>query len=267
MSGVRLGAAALVSLMLVAGCGNDERDSVESYIEQVNAIQADLREPLTSVAQVNVEFSTKGANLDKLRPRLARSEATLRRLEARVDELDPPARAEKLQHAFLALVEAEADLAGEVSAVASFLPELQAALDPVGPASRRLRQRLTAADSPAAQAAELDRYRAGLAVAVKRLEALDPPRVLAPSRDTQLRTLRRVRASAGTLAKALRTEDREALPTLIAEFANAGRSGESISAQKAQIAAIRAYNNRVAHIRDLAERVTNARIKLDESLR
>jgi hypothetical protein len=102
---------------------------------------------------------------------------------------------------------------------------------------------------------------------VTRLEALDPPRVLAPSRDTQLRTLKSVQASAARLASALRADDREALPKLIAAFANAGRSGESVSAQKAQIAAIKAYNGRVARIRDLAEQVTNARIALEESVR
>jgi hypothetical protein len=264
---VRLVGLAVAWLVLGAGCGNDERDSVERYIEQVNAIQADLREPLSSVAQVNVEFSTKDANLDKLKPRLARSEGTLRRLHARVAKLAPPAEAEKLQESFLALVDAEADLAGEVSAMASFLPELQTALEPVGPASRRLRKRLTGATTPAAQAEELDRYRAGLELAVTRLDALEPPRVLVPARDTQLRTLKRVRASAAGLARALRADDREALPKLIAAFANAGRSGESVSAQKAQIAAIRAYNSRVAHIRDLADKVANARIELEESVR
>ena len=262
----RLGSAALACLVLVAGCGNDERDSVESYIEQVNAIQADLREPLNSVAQVNVEFSAKGAKLEKLRPRLARSEQTFRRLHSRVAKLAPPAQAAKLQRAFLALVDAEADLAGEVSALASFLPDFRTALDPVAPASRRLRKQLAGADTPAAQAEELERYRAGLELAVTRLEALDPPRVLAPARDAQLRTLERVRTSAAELARGLRADDREALPTLIAAFANAGRSGESVSAQKAQIAAIRAYNGRVAHIRDLADEVQRARIELEESL-
>ena len=262
----RLVASALVSLLLVAGCGDDERESVESYIEQVNAIQADLREPLSSVAQVNVEFSTKGSELERLRPRLERSERTMRDLNSRVERLVPPEQAAGLHRAFLALVDAQADLAGEVAAMASFLPELRAAVEPVAPASRRLRQKLTVVQTPVAQAAELDRYRAGLALAVKRLEALDPPRALAPSRDAQLRSLRSVRASAANLAGALRADDREALPRLIAAFANAGRSGESVSAQKAQIAAIKAYNRRVAHIQDLAETVTNERIRLEELL-
>lgn len=260
-------AAAVFCLVLVAGCGNEKRDSVEAYIAEVNAVQADLREPLSAVAQVNVEFSTKGAKLDRLRPRLARSEGTLRRLHARVSELRPPDEAEGLQRAFLALVEAEADLAAEVSSMASFLPKLQTALDPVAPASRRLRRALTDAQTPAEQAAELDRYRTGLTAAVERLEALDPPRALTPSRDTQVTTLRRVQASAASLAEALRANDREALPKQIAAFANAGRTGESVSAQKAQIAAIRAYNTRVAHLRDLAEKVANERVKLEESVR
>jgi hypothetical protein len=259
--------AAVASVALVAGCGNDERESVESYIEEVNQVQADLREPLSSVAQVNVEFSTKGSDLERLRPRLARSEGTMRRLHARLEQLQPPEQAVRLHRAFLALVDAQADLAGEVSAMASFLPELQAAVEPVAPASRRLRKRLTAVQTPLEQAAELDRYRIGLARAVTPREALDPPRVLAPSRDTQLRTLKSVQASAARLASALRADDREALPKLIAAFANAGRSGESVSAQKAQIAAIKAYNGRVARIRDLAEQVTNARIALEESVR
>lgn len=262
----RLFASVLVALLLVAGCGNDERESVESYIEQVNQVQADLREPLSSVAQVNVEFSTKGSDLERLRPRLARSEGTMRRLHAKLEQLEPPEGAVPLHRAFLALVDAQADLAGEIAAMASFLPELQAAVEPVAPASRRLQKRLTTVQTPAEQAAELDRYRAGLALAVTRLEALDPPRALAPSRDTQLRTLKSVQASAASLARALRADDREALPKLIAAFANAGRSGESVSAQKAQIAAIKAYNRRVARIQDLAEKVSNERIRLEESL-
>lgn len=263
----RLVASALVLALLVAGCGNDERDSVESYIEQVNAIQADLREPLSLVAQVNVEFSTKGVDLEGLRPRLARSEGTMRKLHARLAKLTPPKVAQGLQKAFLALVEAEADLAAEVSAMAAFLPELRAALEPVRPASKRLRTTLSAAKTPTAQAGELDRYGSGLAVVVTRLEALDPPPALAPSRATQLQTLRRVEMTAATLAKALRANDQAALPALIAAFANAGRIGESVSAQKAQIAAIKAYNTRVAQIRDLADRVTNERIKVEESVR
>ncbi len=265
--GGRLAAAAVALVLLTpAGCGDDGRQQVERYIADVNAIQAELREPLTAVAQGNREFSAKGSDPVAVERRLRRSEETLRGLRDEVAALSTPAAAAPLRKALLALVGAEAELAAEVTALARYLPALRVALDPLQPASEALSGKLDSAATRQEQRSALLAYRIGVKVSLVRLQALEPPPALLPSHRAQETTLVRIDAAAAAFSLAILENDREAIPGLVARFANAGRAARSVSAQKAQIAAIKAYNARVRRIQTLASRVGVERRRLQTEL-
>jgi hypothetical protein len=259
-------AAAVVVVLVVAGCGGggSHGKAIAKYIDEVNAIELQLRKPLDRIAKTNLRFSTK--HIHRTQVQTARARRTLETLDRRLHALDAPRDARTLRARLLELVDAEVALAREVERLALFLPEFDAAVRPVAPAQRRLNAALRAAKTPAAQARALERYRRDLAAPLAKLRALDAPAVTAPTRDTEVATLTRVRATAAALAAALRANRLQQLPTLERRFAVASRSGETITPQRARIDAIRGYDRRVRSLVRLAARVQRERDRLQRSL-
>src|SRR6476646_7881708 len=106
-------AAAIGVVLLVAGCGgsdNSNEKSVSKYIEDVNTIQHGLSLPLGQVALGYRQLAT-GSKLEK-------SAVTIRKLERRIDALDPPVKAIRLDALIRRLVHGEAQLAEELAQLA-----------------------------------------------------------------------------------------------------------------------------------------------------
>ena len=262
----RLAAAALAVAVLAGGCGGGQRSSVAGYIDRVNAIETGLKGPIAEVVKANRQVSGH-ADLAKLAPRLARSERTIGTLRARLEALDPPPAATVLHRRLLLLVGAEAGLAHELHQLAVFLPGYQRALRGLTPASARFRTSLGAAKTASAEAQALDRYRRDVGVSLAMLRPLRPPPVLRPGYDAQVATLTRVRASAGSLAAALRAKRYADARTLVQQLGAASVSGGSVPVQHAQIAAVKAYDARVGRVNELAARVRSEFARLETSLR
>ena len=87
-----------------------------------------------------------------------------------------------------------------------------------------------------------------IATVEQRLRRLDPPAVMRPSYRTQLQTLDASRTPGSALAEALRKKDRSRVPVYGRRFSDASRVASSVSAQEAEIAAVKAYNSRVRAI-------------------
>ena len=84
-------------------------------------------------------------------------------------------------------------------------------------------------------------WRAGCARSIRLL-------VMTPAYRTQLKTLDASRTAGSALAQELRKKDRSQVAVFGRRFTVAARTAGSVSAQKAQIAAINAYNHRVRTI-------------------
>ena len=260
---------ALLAALLAGGCGDGggRREKVASYIESVNSIELSMRQPFVALAQANREFSLETAELRRVRPRLAKSEAAIHTLDGRLRKLDPPPDAQRLHRLLLQLVTAEAALTRELRETAVYLPQLQAAVKPITPAGRTLRRALARSKNGEEQAKALDEYQAVLSRVNADLQGLDPPPLLAGVQRAQYQTLERVQRAAAALAAGLRRKDAAALPRLIRNFQQASLSGDSISAQRARIAGIEGYNARVKKLRRLARDVQRERDRLQKTLK
>lgn len=297
---LRLAAGALATVLL-GGCGgggsNDaaaRRQAVTLYVNRVNVVERQMRVPLLDMAKAFRGFSTRPAKLAQVRPRLVRGEQTLRTLDRRLAALDTPPDAAVLQSLVLQLVSSEVDLAHEVNRLAVFLPRFTVALRPLAPASARLSAALAAARvkppklvkptvkelrvarasyaravarATKQQAAALDTYAQTASDVARRLRALDAPPAMAPALATEIATLARIRSSALALAAVLGSGKQAEVNRLNRAFAEASRSGNSLSAQRAEIAAVKAYDARVRGIGRLALRVARERARLEQSLK
>jgi hypothetical protein len=105
------------------------------------------------------------------------------------------------------------------------------------------------------QAAAVDDYDAEIAVIRQRMTKLIPPPVLRPALRTQVDTLEATKNAGSALAQELRKADRSRVAIYGRRFTIAARAASSVSAQRAQIAAIKAYNRRVRAIGAIQARV------------
>lgn len=245
--------------------------SVSAYIKEVDAIQQQMRDALTKTSQAYRDFAT-GKISAASAPPLVRAEDTLRTLQKRIAALDAPPAAARLRALLLQFTHAEVSLAGEVTQLAVFEPWFNTLLRQARAAGARLSRALAAAKPPtprrlrgtkkqiaAAQAAfsaqvaqaaalqadAIDAYDARLAVIVTRLRALKPPPVLRPAFRAQLATLVASRRAGAALAQELRKASRSQVSALGRRFTLASRLASSVSAQEAEIAAVKAYDARV----------------------
>jgi hypothetical protein len=291
-------AVAVLALVLVAGgCGGGDaskkarRNAVAEYIVRIDTVEQQLREPVLKVQEAYRNFGKKSSSPKKTVATLAGAEATLHTLQTRVSLIKAPPDAARLRKLMIRLTAAEVELAHELTTLAIFLPAFSNALRPLGAANVRLKTDLAAVAVPkpkpvapsklkaaraayaraieaaaAGQADALDTYLATIAKVQARLHGLDAPPAMAPSYRTQVTTLARVRATGAALVAALRAKDFKRVAALNRNFQGAATTSTSLTAQRAQIAAIKAYNARVVAIGAFARQVDTERTNVQKRL-
>lgn len=171
----------------------------------------------------------------------------------------------------LRLADRQLALTREVARLERFLPTFESALKPLGPASHALhvalavRGRFTRAQLAAVdrrKAGALDSFRAAVRSVAAAVGKLRPPAVSLPAYRTQMDSLEGMSAAAGRLATALRTASSGGTAALV-QFDRAATVSQTVAAQKAQIAAIKAYDAEVAGLRRLVVKVYSERSRLD----
>jgi hypothetical protein len=241
--------------LLLAGCGGGSsasRSAVSTYLTHVGKVETSLASSLNTVSNANRAFA-KSPDGAKARQQVARSQAALERLRRRLAALKPPPEAKHLHALLLQLVDREYDLAGEVAALADFLPRYREALAPLSPASRRLAAELAGKKTPAAdKAAALQRYAATVEAVEASVRVLHPPPVSASAWRQETAMLAAVRRSGDALAAGLLDPHVKDLPKLLHDFDVASAANRTVAAQQAQIAAVKAYNGRVARLTRIA---------------
>lgn len=285
-------AAVIVTTVGHHSSGSRQRRAVADYIARVNAIQNQMHVPLTRVLFAYRDFSshrsrrTSGAEL-------ASAATTLTTLAHRLAALPAPPEARKLRRLLLRLVGRQAEITQEVRGLAMFAPrytevlaaaraaslelgaKLRAIVLPTPRALRGTKQAVakakreynaSASAAATAQADAVDAYDRSVNDVVRRLSKLDPPPAFAASYSAQLGALSNAVAAGGRLSVELRKSNRARVPTLSRTFALASREAQTLAAQRAAIADIRAYNTRARAIRDAALDVQSELARLQRTL-
>jgi hypothetical protein len=271
---------------VVAGCGSHsttQRPALASYIDEVNHIEKQLAKPFQAVTNAGSKFaSTKGTGAGRLSPKaqeqtLVRALHQIQIYRLRLARIPVPRPATHLRRLLLRLIGGEARMTTELAKLVAFLPRFSSILASLSPATAKLQSALRVTTplgyGSAGVQAELNvkakalhTYEFALFHTAKKLELLDPPALSRPQFVTQIKTLERMQASAGKLADALAGGSSD-IGTLLQAFDKAAGGNQSVAAQKAQIAAIKAYDARAARLDKLARAVELERTRLDRNLK
>lgn len=276
----RTAIAVLALGLLLAGCGqhSTERQAVATYLTQVNKVESALARPLATVSSTGAKFAEEqrsGGTLTNLltgshEQALLAAWSQITALRGRLAAVKAPAPAARLRGLLLQIVDGEAALTREVARLVAFLPSFSAALQPLAPATRRLEVVLSqqgAAGSSAtavyaAKAAALQRFKHAVDAVVTKLHGLRPPAVSRPQYENELASLRGMSVSAGRLAAALAASPQGNIQQPLAAFDHAAALNQTISAQKAQIAAVRAYDGQSTRLQQLSQAAEEERLRL-----
>jgi hypothetical protein len=279
---VALGVAAAVAVVVAVTVTLVDRSSasprhraVAGYIKAVDQIQQQMQAQLTDTVSAYHLFASGSVPAKTLAPQLAQAELTLRRLQRRIVALPAPAIAMHLRVLLIRLTGAEVSTAHEVGQLAIFSPRYAVILRRVKTAGLELSRAFAAVKTPQAhklhgtkaqvkqaqakfaaaaavaaaqQADAVDAYGAKVARVQRDLRKLDPPPVLSPAYRSQAQALEASLSAGSALARELRKPNRSRVALFGRRFALAARIAGGVGAQKAQIAAVKAYNHRVRGI-------------------
>jgi hypothetical protein len=293
-----LAVAAAVAAVVVAtngldfGKGPTARGRVSAYIDQVDLVQKQMGIEIGRVVhayRAYVKHSSSPATMAEL----TNAESTFRDLRQRIGGVPVPPEAAKLSRLLSSLLAQEADVAAQVARLAAFTPAFQAVIVQTHVLSAELSKGLAAVKQPtphqitgtkaqiaAAQAAfakradaaaaeqadAVDRYDAALGRLLEQLRKIVPPRAMAPAFRAQAATLRATQAAGVKLASGLRVPKRSNISALSRKFALAARTAASVSSQREEVAAVKAYNATVRRIGTLELAVQKESARLSNSL-
>ncbi|HEY2543997.1 MAG TPA: hypothetical protein VGH92_13220, partial [Gaiellaceae bacterium] len=208
-------------------------------------------------------FAAHG-KLDVLTPQLARSRRTLRTFGVQLSALRPPPEAKPLAATLAKLVTVERSLVDEMYRFTVFLPAFQAAITPADRAVASFRRAATAAKTSPAEAAATSAYAAALSLPIAALARLSPPAVLRPAYASEVHVLRSTRATARALTAALRARQATKAHILIVRLALVARGNGTLATQRAEIAAVSAYDAKVLEIGHLETRAQQQLLRLQK---
>jgi hypothetical protein len=245
----------LLALIATACGGQSRHHVVAQYISRVNGVEAKLAQPLLEISRADRDFTKQHTPPADVAKRLRRSASRVDALRAKLAAISPPPEAKRMHALLLELAAREASLAREVASLATFLPALSKTLRPLAGAGVPLKSALASKGHPLAKAAALEAYADQITLVRTQLGRLHPPPVSAVVVRTQSATLGNVAVSARALARALREHRNKDVAVLLRRFNAAAIGNRTVAAQRAQIAAIRAYDNRIRALSRLAVRL------------
>ena len=286
-------AAVIVTLTNHSAGPSRQRTSVTGYITRVNALQQRMQTPLAHVLTAYRDFTRPKAKTRDSAGELRRAEGTLRQLGDRIAAIEAPPEAKKLRALLLKLVATERGVTHEVDELATFAPRYSALLAQVRKAGVKLGNSLASTNIPrphqlrgtAAQIAAAQRqyaaeaagaaahqadaiaaYDAAVRAALGRLQRLTAPPAFLPAFRAQLEAFKVSASTGDALAAELRKRDRSQVAVVGRRFTASARIAQSLAVQKAEIAAIKAYNRRAREISAAAGNVQSEVDRLNRTL-
>jgi hypothetical protein len=274
----------IVLALALAGCGqqaNPDRVALAAYLKHVQRTETAFEAPLAEIARVGSMLGREQGGDGSLLGSLSEASNTssLRRATAELDHLrvtlageHAPAVATHLRSLLLALADQQVALARELTTLSVFLPRFSSVLKRFGPASRDLQSALSASavtGTPAAvaaayevKAAALRHFASSAGTAAAALHALRPPAVWRPAYEAQLTSLSGMAAAATHLAEALENGDTQDFSSLMISFDRAATLNQTLTAQRAQIRAVKAYDRAVEDQSGIAGEIAQERQRL-----
>ena len=279
------GALALLAAVLAGGCGSHshtQRPAVAKYVTQVNRVEATLTKPLEQITRAGATFASElrsgpvaeGPIVNATGQTLQGALAQIRSAQVDLALLPTPVPARRLRSLLLALTAGEAAMTNQLALLVAYLPRFDAALATLGPAAVSLEHVLSrgatgasaVAAIYAAKANALRRFRLAVGLVIARLRKLQPPAVSKPGYTAELTSLRGMSSSAGGLAAALSSGALGKVDPLLLSFDKAATESHSRGVQRAQIAAVRAYDGDSANLTKLQSKIYQERLRLDNYL-
>jgi hypothetical protein len=273
--------------LALAGCGQQAhgpRVALAAYLRSVQRVERESAKPLQTITKVGSHVAQVQVGRGLLAPlAISSEEVSLRRalarltaLRSRLAAIPPPASARKLRGLLLTLARREAELTRELAELAVYLPRFNSLMLSLGPAAHKLQLVLgqhgaRGAASVAAtyrlKAAALLSFSKSVDKISSQIVRLKPPAVSAPGYRTQLSSLRMMSADARNLATELVSGNVRGITPLLTQFDRAATLSQTVPAQRAQIAAAKAFNLEVDSLTQLDNAVAAERQLLDATLR
>jgi hypothetical protein len=263
----RTAAAAGLFLALLSGCGDSERDRARERVnEYVRGEQELMRSAEPEFRRANETFLAYArgelSHEDAARG-AAQAKHSIRDARDAVAALDPPPEAQALHDLLVGYLQANVDVARETAQLATYVPAAERAIRQLARANRALESRLADAEERGAQAGALDRFHASVAATLADVRDLDPPGVLEPTHDEQVRRLTRTSRLADGLRRAVVAQEAERLARLLKRFrvsAPARRPGVGARLALAQ------YKRRLARLNEAYANIRREQIALARAL-
>jgi hypothetical protein len=292
-----LAAAGAVTAAIIVTLPHHEsptRRAVSRYITSIDSIEQQMAYSLGRASAAYRSFTSSHASSTATARKLAQAQHTLDLLATRIAALPAPPQALRLRSLVLRVVREEASATHEIHTLVLYESPFNAALKQLHIAAQALSKNLAAVHAPvphpihgttkeiakakaafnaqasAAAAAQADAVTAYDAVVVRvatRLRSLTPPAVLAPAYTAQVAALRATMQAGSRLATELLKTTRTKVAELSRAFAVATRRSETVAAQRAEIAAVKAYDRRVRGIQTSAVAIRDEITRLQLQLR
>lgn len=291
------GAVAVLIAVALAACGGSSQDTgrrqLAGYLSAVDRIERQLNSPVSTVDSVDRQLTalsrhrragqpTTGAGTvpssspavrtpAQQQQALARAHAQIAAITARLRALPAPRPARHLKTLIVALAARQAALTVQTERLIAFGPGFTSSLRPLAPAVSKLERVLsvnraygTAAVQAvyAQKATALRHFAATLSTVLASLARLRPPSSSQPTDDTERRSLTRMRAAALTVAGDLSAGRTTGISGALKQFDRAANLPASRSAQRAERAAIRAYDRQVGELSSLLADANRERVRL-----
>lgn len=250
---------ALLAALVLAGCGGEERDPVDAYVDRVNAAQATLSGEKRRADEALKRFAEGELEGRDAEIELVAAEGTIAELRRRVAAVPAPPRAATLRDRILRVFDLNQDLAAETRRLARYVPRAQRRLARLDGIRERLRRGLRR-ESPGAQEEALRRYAADIDALVAGLGRLSaPPPVLAATVNAQVGRLLRARDLARGLQGAIARQDAKDVARRVKAFREVGEEAPDDGLVRK---AVKAYQERLAEVGRAAADVQRERSRL-----
>jgi hypothetical protein len=288
-------AGAVTAAVLVALPHHEspKRKAVSHYITSIDTIEQQMAYSLGRATNAYRAFTTAHSSSTAVAGKLAQAEKTLALLAGRIAAIEAPSQAVRLRSLVLKVVREEEGVTQEMHTLVVFEAPFNGALKELRTAAQTLSKSLAAVKAPvphairgtakqiarakaafnaqssaaaAAQADAVSTYDAVVSRIAGRLRRLTPPDVLAPAYTAQLGALRATMQAGSRLAVELRKTNRPNVSTLSRAFALATRRSQSLAAQRAEVAAVKAYDRRVRDIQASAVAARDEIARLQQQL-
>ena len=236
------------------------RTVVGAYIIRVGRIQLLMSSRIKAVDKQYKLFAKDPQHLGQRAAKYRDAEHELATLRDRLATVKPPPEARKLHRLIVSLADANVAVAGDVAALAVYLPKLARAQAPLRTAVAALRDEVKASKTAKAQSLAFATYARVAGDVATAVAAVPSPSFFVRARDGQVRQLRRLAAIASQVSDALSRKQLAQAQALVGKLS---QTEVQVSVVRAQRRGAIAYNAKLKEIAAIAKQIELERRRLE----